>query len=102
MLSNLDGGYRVIVGGDGLMDLGALTGGSDYNRGGTVTVTGLDWLRRFKERYRHLVWLTPEDCSSMLGSFWGQSYGIIKKEVETRTLTVATLTDVVKKLMVAR
>lgn len=101
VLRNLDGEYRVIIVGDALMDPAELTGGS-YSSRNADAPTGLNWLKRFKERYRHLVWLTPEDSSSLTGSYWGQSYGIIAKEVETRTLTVATLTEVVKKLMVAR
>jgi uncharacterized protein with von Willebrand factor type A (vWA) domain len=100
VLRNLDGAYRVIIVGDALMDAYELTG---YSRsGGGSSASGLDWLRRFKARYRRLVWLTPADNEMMVGSFWGESYDIIRNEVDTRPLTVENLTAVIKKLMVAR
>lgn len=101
VLNNLDGEYRVIIVGDALMDSSELTGGGYFSYKSSVP-NGLQWLRRFKERYRHLVWLTPEDNESLVSSFWGQSYTIISNEVDMRVLTVENLTNVVKKLMVAR
>ncbi|MCC8193322.1 MAG: VWA containing CoxE family protein, partial [Deltaproteobacteria bacterium] len=101
VLKNIDGEYRVIIVGDALMDSSELMGGG-YFSFGRDTLNGLQWLQRFKERYRHLVWLTPEDNESLINSFWGESYKIIKREVDMRTLTVENLANVVKKLMVAR
>ncbi len=101
VLQNISGEYRVIIIGDALMDPMELTG-VHYNPGGRDTPTGLQRLRQFKERYRHLAWLTPEDNASMVGSFWGESFEIIRREVDTRTLTVENLTKVIKKLMVQR
>lgn len=100
VLKTLDSEYRVIIVGDALMDSLELTG-RRYPGGGQVP-SGLEWLRKFKEKYRHLVWLTPEDNSTMVGSFWGESYQIIRQEVETQTLTIENLTNVIKQLMVAR
>ena len=101
VLNTFDGEYRVIIVGDGLMDSSELKG-SGYFSYKSGALSGLDWLRRFKERYRHLVWLTPEDNELLVNTFWGQSYGILKREVDMQVLTVENLTNVVKKLMVAR
>ena len=100
VLSNLDSDYRVVIVGDALMAPYELTGYSRY--GGDSAISGLQWLRRFKDRYRHLVWLTPADNSMVAGSFWGETYEIIRREVDTRPLTVENLTAVIKKLLVMR
>ncbi len=101
VLNNLDGEYRVIIVGDALMDLSELMSGR-YAGAGKTAPSGLERLRMFKERYRHLVWLTPEDNEYVVGGYWGRSYGVIKQEVEVHPLTVENLTKVIKKLMVAR
>ena len=101
ILNNIDGEYKVIVVGDALMDMWELTRGS-YPRNDSTMPTGITWLRRFREKYKRMVWFTPANNDNLVDSFWGASYGIIKKEVETKQLTVETLTATVKKLMVAR
>ena len=100
VLNTIDSEYRVIIVGDALMDTWELTR-APY-AGGQPVPSGMEWLRLFKERYRHLVWLTPEDNERMVGSFWGRSYEIISQEVDTQVLTIENLSAVVKKLMVAR
>ncbi|MDL2210659.1 VWA domain-containing protein [Desulfovibrio sp. OttesenSCG-928-O18] len=100
VLNNIDSEYRVIIVGDALMDVMELT--SNRYPGGLHQPTGLQRLRMFRERYRHLVWLTPSDNESMRGSFWGESYEVIKREVDMHVLTVENLTKVIKKLLVAR
>lgn len=101
VLNNMDGEYRVIIVGDALMDTSELVGSGYYSASSGVP-SGLDWLRRFKDRYRHLVWLTPEENDSMINSYWGQSYKLIRKEVDMHVLTIENLTKVIRKLMVAR
>lgn len=101
VLRNLDPEYRVIIVGDGLMDMSELVG-SGYHASRAGVPNGLDWLRRFKERYRHLIWLTPEENDTMVNSYWGQSYRLIQKEVDTQVMTVENLTNAIKKLMVSR
>lgn len=100
LLNNIDSEYKVIVVGDALMSPRELTGG--YRPGKELTPTGLIWLRRFRDRYRHLVWFTPSDNEPIVNSVWGASYGIIKKEVDIYPLTMETLSQAFKKLMAAR
>ncbi|MDR1397594.1 MAG: VWA domain-containing protein [Desulfarculales bacterium] len=101
VLNNIDGEYRVIIVGDALMDSSELTAGGYFSQRPDA-LNGLQWLRRFKERYRHLVWLTPENNDLLVSRFWGASYSLIKREVDTHVLTVENLTNVIKKLMIAR
>ena len=100
LLKNFDGAYKVILVGDALMDMYELTGKRWYGgTGGEEARSGLDWLRRFRERYPHLVWLNPEGEPSW-GPYWGQSYGVIQKLVDMYPLTVEGLERSMKKLLV--
>ncbi|MCD8349044.1 MAG: hypothetical protein LUC93_00345 [Planctomycetaceae bacterium] len=49
-----------------------------------------------------MVWFTPEDNEYLEGGYWGQTYFMIKNEVDTCQLTVENLAEKVKTLMVAR
>ncbi len=100
LLKNFDGAYKVILVGDALMDMYELTGKRWYGGAdGEEARSGLDWLRRFRERYPHLVWLNPEGEPSW-GPYWGQSYGVIQKLVDMYPLTVEGLEKSMKKLLV--
>ena len=101
VLRNISGEYRVIIVGDALMDLTELMN-SRYIGAGKNAPSGLERLRMFKQRYRHLVWLTPEDNEPVVNGYWGRSYGIIKQEVDVHTLTVENLARIIRKLLAAR
>lgn len=100
VLNNLDSDYKVIIVGDALMGTGELVD-KRYSRNGLLP-SGLEWLRRFKERYPHLVWLNPTEEMPSERSYWGYSHVLIRKEVDMYTLTVENLGMAMKKLMVAR
>ncbi|MCD8139043.1 MAG: VWA domain-containing protein [Planctomycetaceae bacterium] len=100
ILANIDAEYKVIVVGDALMSPRELTGG--YYPGKEIANTGLTWLRAFRQKYKRMVWFTPENNEYLEGGYWGQTYFIIKKEVDTCPLTVENLAEKVKTLMVAR
>ena len=100
IVDNIDAEYKVIVVGDALMDPGELTG--SYHFGSELVPKGLEWLRIFRERYPKMAWFTPTDNDPLVGGYWGASYGMIKKEIDIKPLTVENLTATVKKLMVAR
>jgi len=102
LLKNFGGDYKVILVGDALMDMYELTGKRWYY-GATQeeALSGLDWLRRFKTQYDHLVWLNPEGEPSW-GPYWGQSYGVIQKLIDMYPLTVEGLEQSMKKLLVNR
>ncbi len=100
VLKNLDGEYKVIIVGDALMDMVELTDG--YWSGERFMPSGLDWLRRFKQRYRHLVWLNPSRLDLRKFNFWGRSRKAIGQEVPMYPLTVESLAGVFKKLISGR
>ena len=54
---------------------------------GSGSLSGMDWLKRFKEQYDHLIWLNPEE-PPRYGGYWGQSYGHIARLIDMYPLSV--------------
>ena len=61
----------------------------------------MDWLKRFKEQYDHLIWLNPEE-PPRYGGYWGQSYGHIARLIDMYPLSVDGLERGMKKLLVSK
>ncbi len=106
VLHNLNGDYKVIVVGDAEMDPWELKSGDEYDfyyyrKRPEDFVSPLEWLRRLRARWPRLVWLAPQE-EPPEGQYWGQTYHIIKREVEMHRLTIEGLQDAFRKLMVTR
>ena len=71
VLGNLDSEYKVIFVGDGTMAPFEL-----FRRGGNNVIglfneePGIDWLRKFKRRYKKQIWLNPIEAK-----YWDNLYG---------------------------
>ncbi len=102
VLNNLSSEYKVIIVGDASMDPHELLGRSYYNYGARTEVTGMEWLKRFKEKYKKIVWLNPIVDIAWRSSFWMQTYNIIKDEFDMYPLTVKDLEKALKKLIVSK
>jgi uncharacterized protein with von Willebrand factor type A (vWA) domain len=100
VLANIDGEYKVIIVGDALMDMSELN--DSYRVGDALMPSGLTWLKRFKTRYRHLVWLNPGGDYITENAFWARSHHRIRQEVDMYRLTIEDLGRSFKKLMAAR
>ncbi|MFV0516450.1 MAG: vWA domain-containing protein [Aminipila sp.] len=101
VLSNLDSEYKVILVGDGTMAPSELLrpGGNSYI-GLYNDEPGLDWLKKFKNRYKRLIWLNPireDDWEYIYGSYTLQAIGEIFPMFE---LTLEGLERAIKKLLV--
>lgn len=101
VLSNLDSEYKVIFVGDGTMAPSELLrpGGNSviglYNQ-----EPGMDWLKKFKRRYKKQIWLNPipkEDWDFVYGSY---TIEIIKKVFPMFELTIDGLDAGIKRLLV--
>ncbi|MBQ9460082.1 MAG: VWA domain-containing protein [Oscillospiraceae bacterium] len=101
LLKNFDGEYKVILVGDAMMDMYELTQKRWDWRTNEAKYSGRDYLRRFRAQYPHLVWLNPEPPPHY-GGYWGESYGVIAKEVDMYPLSVSGLETAMKKLLVSR
>ncbi len=101
VLSNLDSEYKVIFVGDASMAQHEL-----YAKGGNAIIglyndeIGIDWLKKFKRRYKKQVWLNP-----ILESQWNTTYGwrslkAIREVFPMFELTLDGLESAIKKLLV--
>ena len=60
--------------------------------------SGLDCLRRLRDRFRHAVWLNPDGPPQWDGE-WAESYNQIESMFPMYPLTVEGLEDGMKKLL---
>ncbi|MBN7772833.1 vWA domain-containing protein [Clostridium aminobutyricum] len=101
VLSNLDSEYKVIFIGDGTMAPYELMrpGGNSYI-GLYNEEPGIEWLNKFKRRYKKLIWLNPirkVDWDYIYGSYTLQQ---IKEVFPMFELTIDGLEAGIKKLLV--
>jgi uncharacterized protein with von Willebrand factor type A (vWA) domain len=101
VLSNLDSEYKVIFVGDGTMAPSEL-----LRPGGNATIglyneePGIEWLKKFKRRYKKQIWLNPipqEDWDYVYGSYTIQQ---LKEVFSMFELTIDGLEAGIKKLLV--
>ncbi len=78
VLRQLTPDYRLMFVGDAQMNPDELlrTSYFSFSRYGVNKTPGIQWLKRFKDRYPHLVWVNPEGRPSG-GKFWTTSYDAI-------------------------
>ena len=90
--------------GDAFMEMGELTFRPLFGEGNLRGFCGLDWLLRFQQRYRHIVWLNPmtnQEDNIFIGG--GQeSYGKIRELFAMYPLTASGLEQAMKHLMGAK
>ena len=94
--------YRVIFVGDAQMNPDELLQNSffSFSRYGVNKIPGIQWLRRFRDRYEHIVWLNPEERPTG-GKFWTRSYDAISELFGGMyQLTLSGLDAALKKLLV--
>ena len=101
ILQNISSEYKVIIVGDAQMDPYELMEGSWYSYGSRDRTPGIEWLKRFKEKYPHIVWLNPSE-RPYWGGWWAKTYDILAKEFDMYRLTLDDLNNALKKLMVNR
>ncbi|MDR1481079.1 MAG: VWA domain-containing protein [Synergistaceae bacterium] len=99
VLNNLNSDFKVLIVGDALMDTDELV--KDSVSAGKNQMSGLKWLRILKRKYPSLAWVNPENLPSGVIRYknWGESYDIIRKEVDMYSLTVEGLRDAIKHLL---
>ena len=99
VLSNIPSDYKVIFVGDAQMApyelMGGYYGGWGQEEGPKC---GMDWLRLFKGRFKHSIWLNPSRRPQW-GAYWSQTYDVIAREFPMFPLTVEGLEEGMKKLL---
>lgn len=61
----------------------------------------LDWFKRFKEKYAHIVWLDPAGKPAS-GEEWAITYEEIEKVFQMFPLSIEGLSKALKQLLVSR
>ena len=103
VLSNMDGEYRVIIVGDATMAPSELE-----KRGGNALIglpndiPGIDWLRRFRNRYEKLVWFNPIRMNQWENVYGSYTLLKIKEIFPMYELTLDGLEAGIKRLFVSR
>ena len=90
IFGELTSNYKTIIFGDAQMSPYELT---DTYYG----TSGMQWLKMLKNKFKHIVWITPEEMLYRPGSWYRASYDMISKEFDMYVMTIAF-----KKLMVNR
>ena len=100
VLRECEGDWRVLIVGDGTMDVNELLYPPRETTPNNMGYTGQDWLELLLSRYRHTVWLAPvlRKKGSVMGT-WGQAYDIITDLFDMYPLSVAGLEQAMKKLV---
>lgn len=101
ILRNISSEYKVIIVGDAQMEPSELLNPSYFSYGVRDDVTGIEWFKRFKDKYPHLVWLNPSERPNY-GGWWAKTYDILNKEFPMYRLTIEDLHVALKKLLVNR
>ena len=97
LLSNISAEYKLIVVGDAQMSPHEIFDPFPIAREGEPT-SGLDCLRRLRDRFRHAIWLNPDGPPQWDGE-WAESYNKIDAMFPMFPLTVEGLEDGMKKLL---
>lgn len=92
VLHELTDNYKTIIFGDGEMSPYELT---DRYYG----TSGMDWLLTFKKKFRHIVWITPDEMRYRKGSWYRASYDMIAEHFEMFPMTIDQLELAFKRLM---
>ena len=101
VLNNLNSEYKVIFVGDGTMAPSELT-----HKGGNSVIglyneePGIEWLQKFRKRYKRAIWLNPIQESDWDYVYGSISLNMIRKVFPMFELTLDGLEAGIKKLLV--
>ncbi|MGL5260273.1 MAG: VWA containing CoxE family protein [Lachnospiraceae bacterium] len=98
MFRNLDSDYKVIIVGDAAMAPEELYSDTGNYRGPNGGMSGIEWLKLLKRKYKKIVWLNPKMAPGHAP--WREAETVIKELFPMYKLTVDGLNQAMTKLMV--
>lgn len=101
ILKNISSDYKVIIVGDAKMHPAELLDVNYYVHTARDKMSGIDWFRRIKEKYKHIVWLNPAPRPTHR-LFNDDTYDIIENMFSMYPLTVKDLRLALKELLVRK
>lgn len=101
VLKNLDSEYKVIFVGDAAMAPSELfrVGGNSFI-GLWNDELGIDWLKKFKKRYKKTIWLNPLEKDTWDWIYGHKTVGAVREVFDMFELTLNGLEAGIKKLLV--
>ncbi|WP_341457134.1 VWA domain-containing protein [Alkalibaculum bacchi] len=99
IMQNISSDYKVIIVGDAKMHPSELLDENYYVYTARDKTAGIDWLKRIKEKYKHIVWLNPSPRPTHR-LFSNDTYDIIEKMFSMYPLTVKDFRLALKELLV--
>lgn len=104
LLRTVGSDYKVIIVGDAAMAPYELLGSSSYfySYSQMGEGNGLEWFRKVKGHFGHIVWLNPASMNYTPGNYWKETLGILQEEFDMYPLSVSGLETALKKLIVAK
>lgn len=100
VMENLPPDYKVIVVGDAYMspyELLSPNGCIDYFVSNEEP--GIDWIKKVKKRYEHMIWLNPIEESFWVNGYYRSTIELVMREVPMFPLSVHGLEQGLKQLM---
>ena len=99
VFKNYDKDYKVIIVGDaGMAEEEFLDKNGNYS-GPNGGLSGEEWLKIFRKRFPHSIWLNPSYHGNLSKMYWMLSEQSIKEIIDMYPLTVDGLKAGIKKLM---
>ncbi|MCI9232371.1 MAG: VWA containing CoxE family protein, partial [Lachnospiraceae bacterium] len=100
MFRNVDSDYKVIIVGDAAMAPEELYSDTGNYRGPNGGLSGYEWLRLMKKKYKKIVWLNPKMAPGRAP--WREAETAVKELFPMYKLTVDGLNQAMVKLMANR
>ena len=97
VLRNISGEYKVIFIGDADMAMHELVG-SPYSSSFDSSPDGITWFKRFREKYRHSIWLHPQEREENI-AWMSESFIEIEKIFPMFRLSIDGLKEGMYRLM---
>lgn len=100
VLRNISADYKVIFVGDADMSMYELVDNS-YSRAADAPPDGITWFRRFKEKYKHSIWLHPQEREENI-AWMSESFIEIEKVFPMFRLSIDGLKEGMYRLLKRR
>ena len=103
VLRNLKSEYKVIFVGDAAMSpTELLSVGGNYYYGVYNEEPGIEWIRKFKNKYKDVIWLNPIKEDRWIHTYGYDTIKLISREVDMYELTVSRMEQALKKLIASK
>lgn len=102
LFRNLDSEYKLLIIGDASMAPDELYDRNGNNRGPNGGLSGIEWFRAMRRKYKKAAWLNPNKHPEEDEGYWIQTEKALAKLFPMYQLSIRGLEDAMKTLLVAK